>query len=545
LTCIKPFAIGRTPEPDAMTNKPPSETPAAVGEDAVVAFLRTASSFDEPVHEVEVIETHCARVFLAGTKAYKVKKPVRLPFLDFSTLELRHQALTREMELNAPHAPEIYLRLVALTRRDGGGLAIGGDGPAVEWALEMRRFDQASLLSAIASKGPLPRITCTRLADMVARYHEQAPAAHAADGARIVQETLLQLLSELEAETEILGADVPGALRRSAEGALARIAVLLESRAVAGAVRRCHGDLHLGNIVMIGERPVPFDALEFDEALATIDVLYDLAFLLMDLEVRGDRTAASVVFNAYVGAAPLRNEIEGLACLPLFLAMRALVRAVVALARAHQQQHDKRRHTEMDARRLAEAALAFLSPPPASLLAVGGFSGTGKSTLAAALAPRIGPAPGALHLRSDVERKRLFNVAEAERLTPDHYRPEVSVEVYRLLLNKAERALAAGHSVVVDAVFMKLEERLDLEAVATRTGAGFAGLWLEAPADTLIARVEARRGDASDADAAVVQSQLARPTGAMSWTRVDARGDREATLAAAAAKLSPAILRHS
>ena len=205
----------------------------------------------------------------------------------------------------------------------------------------------------------------------------------------------------------------------------------------------------------------------------------------------------------------------------------------------------QREPAEHEARRLAEAALAFLSPPPPSLVAVGGFSGTGKSTLAAALAPRIGPAPGALHLRSDVERKRLFNVAEEERLTPDHYKPEVSIEIYHLLLNKAERALAAGHGVIVDAVFLKPEERRDLEAIAKRTGVAFTGLWLEAPADTLIARVGARRGDASDADAAVVQSQLARPTGAMSWTRVDARGDRDATLAAAAAKLPPAIVRNS
>jgi aminoglycoside phosphotransferase family enzyme/predicted kinase len=527
-----------------MTSKAPSQqAPAAPGEDALVAFLKTPSSFDEPVREIEVIETHCARVFLAGTKAYKVKKPVRLPFLDFSTLELRHQALAREMELNAPHAPEIYLRLVAVTRKEVGGLAIGGTGPAVEWALEMRRFDQENLLSEIARKGPLTRTKCKRLAEMVAGYHEQAPLSRGADGAHVTERTLLQLLSEIEADTEILGADMTRALRQSAEAAFTRISALLAGRSVAGAVRRCHGDLHLGNIVMIGDRPVPFDALEFDEQLATIDVLYDLAFLLMDLEVRGDRAAANLVFNAYVGAAPLRNEIEGLTCLPLFLAMRALVRAVVSLARAHQQKRADREPAEREARRLAATAEAFLSPPAPCLVAVGGFSGTGKSTLAAGLAPSVGPAPGALHLRSDVERKRLFNVAEEERLTPDHYRPEVSTEVYHILLNKAERTLAAGHGAIVDAVFMKPEERSDFEAVARRTGASFAGLWLEAPADTLIARVDARRGDASDADAAVVRSQLARPTGPISWTRLDARGDREATLATTMAKLKPGIVR--
>jgi len=512
-------------------------------ESELIAFLAAPASYAEPVDRVEIIETHGARVFLAGAKAFKVKKRVRLPYLDFSTLEQRRKALAREVELNQPHAPEIYLHLVPVTRRKDGALHLGGDGPVVEWALEMHRFDQSQLLSHITGKGPLPRATCLALAEMIARYHEQAPLAHAARGAEIAGQTLRQLLAELDEAQGTLAAETLAALRADAGATLARISPLLDTRALAGAIRRCHGDLHLGNIVMIADRPVPFDALEFDEAMATIDVLYDLGFLLMDFEARADRAAANIVFNAYVGAAPLRNEIEGLACLPLFLSMRALVRAVVALARARQHPSAEREEIEAEMRRLVALAGAFLNPPQPCLVAVGGFSGTGKSTLAAALAPSIGPAPGALHLRSDVERKRLFGVTETERLTPDHYRPEVSGEIYAILFNKAERALAAGHGVVVDAVFLKPEERRDLEAVARQAGAAFAGLWLEAPADTLIDRVAARRGDASDADAAVVRSQLARPTGVMSWTRIDARGDRHATLAAAAARLPRQFLR--
>jgi aminoglycoside phosphotransferase family enzyme/predicted kinase len=505
----------------------------------IVAFLATPSSYAETVGKVEVIETHAARVFLAGAKAFKVKKRVSLPFLDFSTLELRRKALARELELNRPYAPEIYLRLVAITRTARGGLEIGGEGEPVEWALEMRRFDQDSLLSEIAGRGPLPRATCLRLAAMVARYHERTPAARD-DASRGVEATLLQLLGELDEAASALGADAVGALRRSAMAAFARVLALLDKRAVAGALRRCHGDLHLGNIVMVDGRPVPFDALEFDEALGTIDVLYDLAFLVMDLEQRGDRAGANLVFNAYVGAAPFGNEIEGLPCLPLFLAMRAAVRAVVSIARARQQAGGEREQSEREARRFVALAQAYLDPLPHFLVGVGGFSGTGKSTLAALVAPSIGPAPGALHLRSDVERKRLFGVDEGERLTPDHYRAEVSEEVYRILFNKAQRALGAGHGVIVDAVFAQAGERAALAAIAERAQCTFAGLWLEAPADILLARVGARCGDASDADSAVVRAQLARPIGTVTWARVDARGSPEDTLTLALAALRQA-----
>jgi aminoglycoside phosphotransferase family enzyme/predicted kinase len=513
-------------------------------EDEITAFLTRPASYPARVGDVAVIETHGARVFLAGDKAYKVKKPVRLPYLDFSTLDLRHAALAREIELNRPHAPEIYLRLVPITRGSDGGLTMGGDSVPVEWALEMRRFAQECLLSEIAGRGPLDTTTCKRLAAMTADYHRHAPQVQSADGRAIVENTYRPLLSQLEKASEVGGiAELAAMIRNHAQDALARDAGLLQQRARDGAVRRCHGDLHLGNIVMIDGVPIPFDALEFDEAMATTDVLYDLAFLLMDLDARGDRAAANVVLNAYVGAEPIGGEIEGLACLPLFLAMRALVRSVVALARARQRRHaegmqSRTRGTALaEVRKLASLAAGYLDPPPPLLVAVGGLSGTGKSTLAAALAPLVGAAPGALHLRSDVERKRYFQVPETQRLDASHYSQEAADTIYGRLYDKASRALAARHSAVVDAVYLKPEERKRIEATAEQAGAAFLGLWLEAPAQTMIARVEARHGDASDADANVVRTQLEREIGEMTWTRIDAGADRSATLAAAAALL--------
>jgi hypothetical protein len=289
---------------------------------------------------------------------------------------------------------------------------------------------------------------------------------------------------------------------------------------------------------MISDHAVPFDALEFNEGLASIDVLYDLAFLIMDLHTRGDGNAANGVLNAYVGAEPTGHEIEGLAALPLFLATRAAVRAVVAIERAKQRPSGD--DDIARAHRYLDAANGYLTPPKPVLIAIGGHSGTGKSTLAAALAPSIGPAPGALHLRSDVERKKLFGVAEDERLPPSSYTEATSDQVYAILYEKTQRTLAAGHAAIVDGVSAKPEERSKIAAIADNAGCAFAGLWLEAPLTAKIARIEARRGDASDADSRVVRAQANTDDGEITWSRIDAGRSAGETLAEA-----KAVLAHS
>jgi uncharacterized protein len=488
--------------------------------DEVAAFLsRPESCGGRPV---ERIETHAALVFLSGDRAIKIKKPVALGYLDFSTLDRRRRALARELELNRPNAPEIYLDLVPVVRARNGKLSLGGEGEPVEWALVMRRFDQNQLLDRIAAHRILDTDLATALADAVLAAHRKAPVADADQAA-----AMTRLVGQLSDDLERLGQ--PATFRTGANAALERARACLAARAAGGFVRRCHGDLHLGNIVVIDGRPVLFDALEFDEQMATIDVLYDLAFLLMDLVQRGQRPAATRVLNRYLQGAP-GNE-AGLAALPLFLGLRAGVRAMVIAERAQQSGEDDPRIAEY-----LSAALDDFAPPPPRLVAVGGFSGTGKTTLAAALAPDIGARPGAVHLRSDVERKALFGVCETTRLAPEHYAPEVTARVYRRIEDRARAALQAGHSVVADAVFARGEERQALEDVARQAGAAFTGIWLTAPGDRLAERVEARRGDASDATAAVVEMQMERGAGAVTWETVDASGGPE-HVAATARKL--------
>ncbi len=503
----------------------PATPPTDDEERAVVALMRVPATYGASVERVDVIETHIARVFLAGNEAYKLRKRVHLRFVDFSTLHARHAAAVREIELNRPHAPHIYLGLVPIVRTPEGHLQLGGKGEPIEWAVHMRRFPQEAVLSHREEQGPLSEDLAKSLADMVARYHQDSPISDACDGARILAPVVQQLSSALSYGH----ADVAENLVSTFE----RVSPTLTERGNAGCVRRCHGDLHLGNIVLIDDVPVPFDALEFSEELATTDVLYDLAFLLMDLDARNDRHAANAVLNAYVAFEPIGGEIEGLACLPLFLACRAAVRAVVAMARSEQLVAEEQAELYAEIRRNAARAGAYLAPPPPLIIAVGGLSGTGKSTLAGRLAPLIGPAPGALHVRSDVERKRLFGVPETQRLERQHYRIGTAQRVYSIVEDKARRGLAAGQAVIVDAVFAQPDERDAIEVVAREAGCPFIGLWLTAPAELLIERVERRQGDASDADRRVVKEQLRYDLGDIAWTSVDAAGTPAHSLTAA------------
>jgi len=317
---------------------------------------------------------------------------------------------------------------------------------------------------------------------------------------------------------------------------LERISALLDTRKAGGFVRRCHGDLHLRNICLYEGEPLLFDAIEFSEPLACIDVLYDLAFLLMDLEHRNLRGLGNAVFNRYLMPGDAA-DLEGLAALPLFLSCRAAVRAHVSADAARQAASAGRAGIESEARAYLDLANRLLESPPPRLIAVGGLSGTGKSTLARALAPEIGRAPGALVLRSDAIRKKLFGADEFARLPEAGYTKEMTVRVYRTIAERAEAALMAGHSVVADAVYANPAERDELESVARRTGAGFRGLWLEAPVAELERRIRERVRDVSDATVAVLHAQAERAVGEIAWHRIDAGPGANAVLRAARAAI--------
>ncbi len=503
----------------------------------VIAFLSDPAGYPDDVDTVDRMETHGAIVFLAGGNAYKIKKPVSFDYMDFSTLEKRRAICERELEVNRPHAPEIYIDVVAVTRTPSGQLAFGGPGEPVEWAVRMKRFDQDLLLDRIAAEGRLTDETVKTLARIVVDYHASAPSVTVRDGAAKMASLVTQLGTAFGACPEVFSRDDTTRFKSLARAQLERAKYSLRLRGRRGCVRRCHGDLHLGNIVLTDGRPTLFDAIEFNEELATIDLFYDLAFLIMDLDQRGLRQHANTLLNRYLHCSSAPSHVYGLAAMPLFLGCRAGVRAMVAMDRVHQSDAVDADELVDRANRYFTASLAYLDPPQARAIAVGGLSGSGKSTLAAALAPLTGSAPGALHLRTDLERKAMFNAAETERLEPEAYTQEASDRVYDILMQKARVALKAGHSVIIDAVFLRAEERAAIQAAADRHGVPFSGLWLNAPRESLISRVDSRTGDASDATASVVDHQLAAGTGPVAWQPLDAGGSASDTLARAKAVL--------
>jgi aminoglycoside phosphotransferase family enzyme/adenylate kinase family enzyme len=498
--------------------------PACQDQADVIAFLSDPASYARRPSSVDRIETHGALVFLAGDEVFKIKRAVKFSYMDFSMLDLRRRASQREIEINRPGAPEIYLGLLCITREGEGKLAWGGAGEVVEWVVHMRRFPQQNLLSAVAAEGPLAADICRDLADAVLEFHAKAVPAAGVDTPANLRSIVSDLKAALLEHADVAGSPDLEAFVAGAARGIARAQGALDARSASGCVRRCHGDLHLGNIVLWQGRPLLFDALEFDEAMATVDTLYDLAFLLMDLDHSGQRVAANRVLNRYMSRSSFALDIQGLVALPVFLALRAGVRAMVSAQRASQAAEADALPGRRDAAKYLSDAAAYVAPPPPRLVAVGGLSGTGKSTVAAELAPALGAAPGALHLRTDVVRKVLFAVGETDRLGAETYTSETSAKVYAAVLEKAKLALLAGHSVIVDAVFARADEREAVERVAGECGVRFDGLWLEAPAEIMIERVERRRGDASDATTEVVRRQLEWDLGEVSWTRVSAAG---------------------
>ena len=490
----------------------------------VLAFLAdSATHHGAPVIR---IDTHAACVFLAGPRALKIKRAVRFPFLDFSTLPRRKAACDAELAINRAFAPELYRQVLPITRETDGRLALAGSGEPVEWAVEMTRFDETQTLDRLADAGRIDAALADALGRMAAKVHADAQPATGSGFAAALADIVAQNDKELRGSADLFDSAEVTAFTRATQTVLARVTPLLEQRERAGLVRRCHGDLHLGNIVLIAGKPVAFDAIEFDERIATIDVLYDLAFLLMDLSARDLAPAASIVLNRYLVETKRASDLDALAALPLFMATRAAIRAkVTAARRAHAPDADAAADS---ARSYFALARRLIAPPPPRLIAVGGLSGTGKSLLARELAAHIHPLPGAVVLRSDIERKVLFGMTETARLPPTAYTAAVTERVYAALTQKARRVLAAGHSAIVDAVFARADERAAIES-ATR-GAPFRGLFLTADLATRIDRIGTRIADASDADTAVARAQEAYELGALTWTQVDASGPPDETL---------------
>lgn len=478
----------------------------------VVNFLSAMSQGEKDEDAARQIHTHISTVVLKGDTAWKLKRAIRLPYVDFSTPELRYAACQREVALNRRTAPSIYRAARRITREADGRLMLEGSGELVDAVVEMARFDDQTLFSRLAAKGGLTRPLLTALARDIAHFHRKAEV-RAGDGADNIA-AVLDLNEQSVEITQLLDSTRVDALRKALRAGLDQHRERLTARSKAGRLRLCHGDLHLRNICLVEGGPTLFDCIEFNDALATTDVLYDLAFLLMDLWQAGLREEANWVMNRYVDES---GDHDSICLLPYFMSLRASIRAQVLATQALMAQGDERAAVRRQADAYLQLAMQLLHYQRPKLLAIGGFSGSGKSTLAAAIAHHLGAAPGARVLSSDRIRKRLAGVQAETRLPAEQYTLAASQRVYATLYSQAHTTLQSGHAVVADAVFSRQDEREMIEHCAQATAAPFQGIWLSTDTHTLLTRVQARRDDASDATADVVAAQLARGAGKLSW----------------------------
>jgi len=462
------------------------------------------------------IDTHGAMVFLSGDRAYKLKRAVKFPYMDFSTAERRRAMCEAEVEINRRLAPEIYLGVEEVH---------AGSGKS-DWVVVMRRFDEDGLLDRMAERGQLTPELMASLGARIARYHDSlAPIRDGFGRPDDYRHSVAADIRQMREQGERLDPEASEALAEKMPAALEPYIDLVARRVEAGAIRRCHGDMHLRNIVLIDGNPVPFDAIEFSERIANIDVLYDLSFALMDLCERKLRPLANRLLNEWIwriAELPSAPHHEALALLPMFLSRRASIRAFVDSQAAAVGNGDTSR-----ARDYQRVALSFLEPAPPRLMAIGGLSGSGKTTMAIRRAPEIGRVPGAVVVRSDVERKRLAGIPLEQHMPSGSYTPEASGKVYAAMIERARQALRVGHSAILDAVFAKPEERQMAEALAREMGVPFEGLWLEVPKEVAQARVAGRGADASDATPAVVERQFGFDLGEIGWRRLDASASNE------------------
>lgn len=473
---------------------------------SLIEALQNPALYPHPVAGFEVIETHISWVLLTGDYAYKLKKPVDFGFLDFSSREAREHFCHEELRLNQRSARDLYLEVLPVTGSPEAP-QLGGDGPVVDHLLKMRQFPQSGLLSNVLARGELTPAHIDTLAQRIAELHAQAarvPAGHALGSAEAVMAPVRQNFEQIRPLLGEEAADLAQLqhLEAWAEDTFARLAPLLEQRKTDGFIRECHGDIHLANVTLIDGEVVLFDCIEFNEPFRLIDVISDAAFLAMDLEDRGLKALSRRFINAYL---ELSGDYAGLALLPFYKAYRAMVRAKISLFRLGQEQDPVERAMILRQYRNYAALAESYSAIPSRFLAIThGVSAVGKSHVAL----RLVEAFGAVRLRSDVERKRLFPAAGEAEL----YGAEASQQTYAQLHRLAAGILRAGFPVVLDATYLKHAQRLAAQAVAEDSGVPFLILDCQAPQTVIAAWLAERQAegrDPSDATLAVIQAQEA------------------------------------
>lgn len=474
--------------------------------------LGISASYDHPTASIQVIETHISWILLTGEFAYKIKKPLDLGFLDFSTLDKRLAACREEVRLNRRTAPDIYIDVVPITGTPEAP-RVNGEGEAFEYAVKMRQFPAEATLDRLDAEGGMRAQHVEVIAATLARFHledcdkagDDSPWGTPEGVWKPVAQNFAQIAPHLESAAD---RDLLDALSRWSEAEHTRLAPLMAARKQNGFVRECHGDLHLGNLAWVDDRLLVFDCIEFNPALRWIDIQSEIAFFYMDLLQREHADWPWLFLNLWLEET---GDYAGLPLLRYYAVYRALVRAKVAAIRTGQLNGSAREAVLKEVRSLLELALKRSEFGPASLSITHGLSGSGKSTLARKLMQQ----PGAIRLRSDVERKRMAGLGalakSGSQVGEKLYAADATRQTYARLAELADVLLGAGWPVIVDATFLSRWQRDLLREVACRHECKFHILDFPLPVETLRERILQRThagSDASEATLAVLQHQL-------------------------------------
>ena len=479
----------------------------------LLAALRNPAPYPHLVRRVELVQTHISWVLLTGSYAYKVKKPVNLGFLDFTTLAGRRHYCEEELRLNRRLAPELYLDVVPIAGTTQHP-RVGGDGPPIEYAVKMKEFSQSALLDNAVARGEVSTESIEAFAHKIADFHvglpPQAPhAQYDADACVLAPavDNFEQIRPLLKAPADIATLEE---IRAWTLREFKTKAAHFNQRHAQGYVRECHGDLHLGNIVLLDGVAVPFDGIEFNPGLRWMDVMNEAAFLVMDLEAHGRRDLAYAFLSVYLEAG---GDYAGIAQLPYYLVYRAMVRAKVNLIRSRQRDLSpaQRERATADYQRYIELAASHTRQSRGAVIIMHGYSGSGKTTFARKLRATL----GAVRVRSDVERKRLHGLHALARAEAANgagiYANDETTRTYAQLLAHAKSVAGAGFPVIVDATFLRIAHRAAFRALALTLGVPFAIVHMEATPAALRARLTARAAsgtDASDATLQVLEAQI-------------------------------------
>lgn len=467
--------------------------------------------YDHPTSTLDLIETHISWVILTGDFAYKIKKPVNFGFLDFSTLEKRHGFCKQELTLNRRLAPDIYLAVTPITGTPEKP-HISGNGEAIEYAVKMVQFPQSAQLDNMLANGELNTGHIDSVAKMIADFHQRSPRADTSmfygDSEMVyqpVEGNFTQINEHLDT-TEYT--DILASLSRWFDAEFKKLDSVFEQRKHDGFVRECHGDMHLRNLVWFKNHATAFDCIEFNETLRWIDVISEIAFLVMDLQDRKQQQLANHFLNTYL---EISGDYAGLSVMPFYLGYRAMVRAKVNVLRLDQKdiERSEKENSITEFESYLELAMSYIQPPEPKLIIMRGLSASGKSTVSQQLLDNL----GAIRIRSDIERKRMFGVkptdSTTEAVETGIYSPQSSQQTYDRLVELSSLAIAAGYSVIIDAAFLKYEQRKPFQQLAKSLNMSYIIIEVTAPDEVLRQRIQERTNDVSDADLTVLEHQLA------------------------------------